>query len=94
MSDAFQDRVNLDAYPMADFSSKSRTFQFKTETVRVDIGRCSGYWTLADGRKCISEHTADKQSNLYETYFFSSCGLGDKLYYLPIVGPGVDYCVM
>ncbi len=75
MSDSLQDRVSLDAYPMADFSSKARTFQFKTETVRVDVGRCSGYWTLADGRKCISEHTADKQSNLYETYFFSSVGL-------------------
>ncbi|MEQ8205922.1 MAG: hypothetical protein RIA65_07090 [Woeseia sp.] len=65
-------------FPIADFSRKPRVFQFDGSRSRVDLGHCSGYWNLFDGRKCISEHSADRFGNIYETYFFSSAGLEDQ----------------
>lgn len=63
--------------PMPDFSTKQRFFRYESDKSRIDLGCCSGYWVLPDGRHCISEHTADLFGNIFETYFFSSIGLED-----------------
>lgn len=65
-------------FPIADFSRKPRIFRFDSSHSRVDLGHCSGYWNLFDGRQCISEHSADRFGNIYETYFFSSAALEDQ----------------
>ena len=75
MSDILQGSLKPHGFPMPDFSIKRRVFRFEATNTRVDTGRCSAYWTMADGRKCISEYTVDRQGNLYETYFFSSEGI-------------------
>lgn len=65
-------------FPIADFSLKPRVFRFDSTHSRVDLGHCSGYWSMFDGRKCVSEHSADRFGNIYETYFFSSIGLEEQ----------------
>ena len=65
-------------FPIADFSRKPRVFRFDSTLSRVDLGHCSGYWSMCDGRKCISEHSADRFGNIYESYFFSSLRLEDR----------------
>ena len=62
-------------FPMADFSQKKRTFAFEDTIDRVDLGRCSAYWTMRDGRKCISETSEDRTRNIFETYFFAHQGM-------------------
>lgn len=65
-------------YPLAVFSSKKRYFRFETGVDRVDLGCCSGYWTMAGGRRCISEHSVDRAGQIFETYFFSNEGITDQ----------------
>lgn len=57
-------------YQLPNFDKKQRCFRFQEKVERVDLGRCHAYWTLEDGRPCISEHTVDRNDAVFETYFF------------------------
>lgn len=63
---------------LPNFDKKSRSFRFNDGDERVDLGRCSAYWTMVDGRPMISEHTTDRDGNIVETYFFAKNGLEDQ----------------
>ncbi|MDA8584827.1 hypothetical protein N9L47_01005 [Rhodobacteraceae bacterium] len=64
--------------PIADFSNKKRVFKFCGGNTHVDLGRCSGYWTMPDGRRCVSETSIDRSGRIFETYFFALQGLENK----------------
>lgn len=69
------DPVIETGHPLPDFSTKPRIFQFKTGANRTDVGHCSGYWVLGDGRRCVSEITLDRSGRIFETFFFAKTGL-------------------
>lgn len=69
------DPVTETDHPLPDFSSKTRVFEFKPGVDRTDVGRCTGYWLLKDGRRCVSEISLDRAGHIFETYFFSKIGL-------------------
>ncbi len=59
-------------YPLADFSNKSRVFRFEPGVDRVDLGKSSAYWLMANRRRCTSECSVDRDGQIFETYFFST----------------------